>query len=529
MREFFYAVFIVLLKNIQLVKGLGVCDEKNKCDLNADCSLEPTKAGGQRVQCTCRPGFSGDGITCKEHFTLVIELCQDENGDLIEDVIGKNTKKKYLKESMTLVFWMENELGEPNFAQKSYYMPNVTTGEKASINYFNDIDIFHITKLKVLQKVWQKICLQRLSLHQGNNGVYILREFETSTYVPHWADCTNKEDKERCRIYTWWNKKCQNEKGDKFGMKSACRTRHMYKSKDGSDGERLLKIDKNECVEELHDCSPDAHCIEKNPSFACQCKNGYTGNGKTCTDIDECAIGSHLCHAHASCQNTVGSFDCSCNAGFSGNGFSCSEMCLSDQLPKNAITISESAKRTTKGAVFRVDCKKGHITPTDPSQITKPISYKANCRCEDFDCFWTLTPNFSCEVGGCPHPHLAAIRVIRTWADTKERRTGLFQIKFKVKIKIPDGHTDSWRVLVKFGDIVPETSKLRTRKSKVLSQSGSQILLGNESSNGVITHEERSRGFLFKLTHLTKPEKDSLVKNLESYYVGSDVNDLDCF
>ena len=43
------------------------------------------------------------------------------------------------------------------------------------------------------------------------------------------------------------------------------------------------------------------------------------------TDIDECSSASqHECDPNANCKNTVGSHSCSCKEGFSGDGRSCS-------------------------------------------------------------------------------------------------------------------------------------------------------------------------------------------------------------
>ena len=45
----------------------------------------------------------------------------------------------------------------------------------------------------------------------------------------------------------------------------------------------------------------------------------------TCSpDIDECSNGSHVCDVNANCTNTVGSHNCTCKEGFTGNGRSCS-------------------------------------------------------------------------------------------------------------------------------------------------------------------------------------------------------------
>ena len=41
-------------------------------------------------------------------------------------------------------------------------------------------------------------------------------------------------------------------------------------------------------------------------------------------DIDECSINSHSCDVNAVCSNTVGSYACACKAGFTGDGKTCS-------------------------------------------------------------------------------------------------------------------------------------------------------------------------------------------------------------
>ena len=46
-------------------------------------------------------------------------------------------------------------------------------------------------------------------------------------------------------------------------------------------------------------------------------------------DIDECSNGSHSCDVNANCSNTVGSHNCTCKEGFTGDGRSCSgTLCL---------------------------------------------------------------------------------------------------------------------------------------------------------------------------------------------------------
>ena len=145
----------------EVERRLKECDEKNKCHEKADCYQEKNKAGEWRPVCQCKPGYYGDGVVCEEKFTLVIELCRDQDGNVIPGALrGKNT-------SMLMNFWMTSDEGEEYQQKLAYSMPDVKQGESMTINYYDPINIFHINKIKVLQDNWQNICLSRLSIHQG--------------------------------------------------------------------------------------------------------------------------------------------------------------------------------------------------------------------------------------------------------------------------------------------------------------------------------------------------------------------------
>ena len=64
---------------------------------------------------------------------------------------------------MLLNIWMED--GENEWQQAiNYQVPSLEF--PTTFNYYENINIRHITKIKVLQENWQNLCLQRLSIHQ---------------------------------------------------------------------------------------------------------------------------------------------------------------------------------------------------------------------------------------------------------------------------------------------------------------------------------------------------------------------------
>lgn len=79
----------------------------------------------------------------------------------------------------------------------------------------------------------------------------------------------------------------------------------------------------NECASGTHDCQSNATCVDTVESFACQCKNGFTGNGDTCSAQVSCGTTPSLCHANASC---IGGASCACNAGYVGDGTTCTKL-----------------------------------------------------------------------------------------------------------------------------------------------------------------------------------------------------------
>lgn len=61
------------------------------------------------------------------------------------------------------------------------------------------------------------------------------------------------------------------------------RYQYLYEE-DGS----AICVDVNECTAGNHMCSPDAQCINQEGGHTCQCRTGFTGDGRDCES--KCAV-----------------------------------------------------------------------------------------------------------------------------------------------------------------------------------------------------------------------------------------------
>lgn len=82
----------------------------------------------------------------------------------------------------------------------------------------------------------------------------------------------------------------------------------------------LIKIltDVDECSK--NPCGSNAECVNKNGSFVCICREGFSGPPmQECLDINECGK-PNVCGINAKCINVPGSYKCICPMGFTGQG-----------------------------------------------------------------------------------------------------------------------------------------------------------------------------------------------------------------
>lgn len=151
-------------------------------------------------------------------------------------------------------------------------------------------------------------------------------------------------------------------------------------------------------------CSPFATCTPTGPTaFTCTCRQGYSGDGKTCAAINVCA--SNPCDRNATCTQTgPGAHICTCKPGYSGNGFTCAEInaCASNSCDPNA-----TCTQTGPGA-FVCRCKSGFegdgktcrsIALTQPSPSTIPPKPASPSAFATVDLGRSVTPSVYAPVG----------------------------------------------------------------------------------------------------------------------------------
>ena len=116
------------------------------------------------------------------------------------------------------------------------------------------------------------------------------------------------------------------ENGACNSMNNAC------ECNDGYEGDGFSCSDIDECSIQSHNCDSNANCFNKIGSFECICKTGFDGDGVICHDIDECYTNIHNCDVEAVCTNSIGSYTCQCIDGFSGDGLTCFDVNECDDL-----------------------------------------------------------------------------------------------------------------------------------------------------------------------------------------------------
>jgi hypothetical protein len=123
----------------------------------------------------------------------------------------------------------------------------------------------------------------------------------------------------------------------------------------------------NECDDvALNTCDPNAACKDTTKAFSCgACAAGFMTDSGVCTDLDECVAATAECMSNSTCRNTFGGYDCDCKPGFTGDGKTgCEDVCAgvpgTSGCDANAVCqVDGSAVNGATGACTA--CKPGFI------------------------------------------------------------------------------------------------------------------------------------------------------------------------
>ncbi|XP_017878833.1 nidogen-1 isoform X2 [Ceratina calcarata] len=85
------------------------------------------------------------------------------------------------------------------------------------------------------------------------------------------------------------------------------------------------------CIQGKETCGDHSSCVVEGDEFKCICNPGYQylyeeGGNAICVDVNECSAGNHMCSPDAQCFNQEGGHTCQCRPGFSGDGRTCEKL-----------------------------------------------------------------------------------------------------------------------------------------------------------------------------------------------------------
>ncbi|XP_041372511.1 signal peptide, CUB and EGF-like domain-containing protein 2 [Gigantopelta aegis] len=105
--------------------------------------------------------------------------------------------------------------------------------------------------------------------------------------------------------------------------------------------------DTHECQTGKALCDIHADCTDTPESYTCTCRDGYTGDGRSCTDIDECLVQTS-CGTNADCNNTDGSYTCTCLNGYSEVGQTCAGINLMLSADRSVVKEGDRVELTCR-------------------------------------------------------------------------------------------------------------------------------------------------------------------------------------
>ncbi|PFX16148.1 Fibrillin-2, partial [Stylophora pistillata] len=347
-------------------------DRAQDCDVNAKCNNT-----FRSYNCTCKDGFDGNGTKWAD-----LDECADRTHDCNVNAECNNTLGSYKCTSKDAGFYGNGTHCTGKMLWRFTYVlvcvsfTNLATSEDQCRTEVNirgmALKGFVSKRMTVVAPDICDILCEREVTYQSynfnrkeqicelNNRTKDARAENFRSVDPAWfyIGRLNGRDRDECADRTHdcnLNAECNNTLGSyKCTCKDAAplgsipelpaRSCHEIKASEGKDiassnywldpsgtGKALLVNcdmyleDHDECINENNACDGNAYCINTVGSYSCTCKEGYTGNGRSCSDTDECNNRTHDCDVNAESNNTLGSYKCTCKKGFHGNGTNCAD------------------------------------------------------------------------------------------------------------------------------------------------------------------------------------------------------------
>ena len=276
------------------------------CDPNATCTNQTLGR-----TCTCKPGFTGDGITCTD-----INECLTNNGGCDAHATCANTPGS--RTCTCNAGWMGNgvtcmDINECLVNNGGCDVNATCTNTPGS----------HTCTCNTGFTGNGVTCTDINECLTNNGGCDV-----------H-ATCTNTAGSHTCTCNTGWMgngmictdiNECLTNNGG-CDVNATCTNTpgsHSCACNAGFTGNGVTCTDINECLTNNGGCDVNATCTNTPGSHSCMCNTGYAGTGMTCTDINECLVNNGGCDTNATCTNTPGSHTCMCNTGYVGDGTTCS-------------------------------------------------------------------------------------------------------------------------------------------------------------------------------------------------------------
>jgi hypothetical protein len=274
----------------------GGCDANATCSKGIPASSFPSEMPPVQPVCTCKPGYEGDGEIC-----TAIDPCKVDNGGCSPNATCTNTGP-----------------GTNTCACNSGY-----TGDGKS-------------------------CVLATGSCAHDNGGCDANATCTSTGPgTNSCKCNNgySGDGKTCspiNSCTTNNGGCDaNATCTSTGPgTNSCKCNNGY----SGDGKTCIAVQQNPCATSNGDCGPNSTCSWDGHTVACACKPGFDdpkGDGKTCLWLP-CGHNNGGCDVNANCiQPPTGQPpSCECKSGYTGNGKICevtNPVCKPDSMPRKPI------------------------------------------------------------------------------------------------------------------------------------------------------------------------------------------------